>query len=290
MANVTPSDAASLKSVVDWRKFLTEYPPGTRAPVEGALEAGSENVIVPELLLHCYGTCQSQSYCAGKQRTRGFLFPGTDAQLNRDSILCYHCVKCQTFVKSYAIRFLGDATTLATSKFADVSKLGEWPAFSFDTPARVLRLFELDREIYLKGRRAELEGLGVGAFTYYRRIVEDHKNRLLEEIIRVAERTSTSGEIVAQLRAAQAEISFSKAMDRVKDAIPQSLFINGQNPLALLHRALSRDIHRASDDKCLEIARDIRMVIFGLSERMSQALRDERELNDAVSRLMNPGE
>jgi hypothetical protein len=39
------------------------------------------------------------------------------------------------------------------------------------------------------GRRAENQGMGIGAFAYYRRVVENQKNRIIAEIKRVAEKT-----------------------------------------------------------------------------------------------------
>jgi hypothetical protein len=79
---------------------------------------------------------------------------------------------------------------------------------------------------------------------------------------------------------------FSKAVESAKDAIPQSLLINGQNPLTLLYSALSIGIHEQTDEKCLELAHDVRVVLVELSERLGQALKDEAELDSAVSRLM----
>jgi len=38
MADVTPPLTGSVYAVVDWRSFLTDFPPGTRAPVDGAVE------------------------------------------------------------------------------------------------------------------------------------------------------------------------------------------------------------------------------------------------------------
>jgi hypothetical protein len=72
----------------------------------------------------------------------------------------------------------------------------------------------------------------------------------------------------------------------VKGAIPQTLLINGHNPLTLLHTALSSGLHEQSDERCLELAHDIRVVLAELSERLSQALKDEAELNAAVTRLL----
>jgi hypothetical protein len=164
-------------------------------------------------------------------------------------------------------------------------KFGELPPYGPPTPSRLITLLGPGRELFLKGRRSEIQGLGIGAFVYYRRVVEDQKNRILSEIIKVAETISAPQEAIDALRAAQAEHQFSKAMDGVKNAIPQSLLISGQNPLTLLHAALSKGLHNHTDQTCLELATDIRLVLAELSELLAHALNDERELKEAVARL-----
>ena len=67
--------------------------------------------------------------------------------------------------------------------------------------------------------------------------------------------------------------------------MPDSLLVNGHNPLALLHTALSDGLHDKSDEQCLQIAGDVRLVLGELSERLAQALKDEAELNHALARL-----
>jgi hypothetical protein len=139
--------------------------------------------------------------------------------------------------------------------------------------------------LFLRGRRCENQGLGIGAFVYYRRVVEDQKNRILAEIIKVAQTISAPPEAIVALEGAQKEHQFSKAIDSVKDAIPQRLLIDGQNPLALLHAALSKGLHNRSDEMCLEVATDIRLILAELAELLGHALKDERELKEAVARL-----
>jgi hypothetical protein len=139
--------------------------------------------------------------------------------------------------------------------------------------------------LFLNGRRCENQGLGIGAFVYYRRVVEDQKNRILEQITKVAEAVGASPDTIAALKAAQREHRFSKAMDDVKDAIPQRLLIEGQNPLTLLHSALSEGVHNHNDETCLELATAIRLVLAELAELLDHALKDERELKEAVARL-----
>jgi hypothetical protein len=55
----------------------------------------------------------------------------------------------------------------------------------------------------------------------------------------------------------------------------------------LLHSALSEGVHSLSDEQCLELASSVRIVLGELSERLSQALKDEAELSKALGTLMN---
>jgi hypothetical protein len=154
-------------------------------------------------------------------------------------------------------------------------------------PSRVISLIGPDREEFLLGRRAESLGFGIGAFAYYRRVVENQKGRILSEIGRVAKRLEAPPEKLKLFEAAEKETQFTKALDILKSAIPKSLLIGGQNPLTLLYAPLSEGIHELTDEQCLELATSIRVVLTELADRISRALQDQKELDDAVSRLLN---
>ncbi len=153
------------------------------------------------------------------------------------------------------------------------------------TPDRLLKLFGDDRAIFLKGRQCENQGLGVGAYSYYRRVVENQKNRILDKIIEIAERVGFDAGSVDSLKAAKNESQFTRALDSVKDVIPESLLVDGKNPLKLLHSALSVGLHERSDQECLEVASVIRLVLGELAERLHQALADHKELRQALGAL-----
>jgi hypothetical protein len=165
-------------------------------------------------------------------------------------------------------------------------KFGEYPTYGPPTPTRLLRLFGKDREIFLKGRRCENQGLGIGAFVYYRRVVESHKDQILDEIIKVANKVAP--DLVPKFEEAKKQNQFLSAIETVKDAMPQALLINGHNPLTLLHSALSEGLHAQTDEQCLQLAHAVRVVLGDLAERIGQTLKDEAELNAAISRLMSP--
>jgi hypothetical protein len=142
--------------------------------------------------------------------------------------------------------------------------------------------------LFLQGRRAEIKGLGIGAFAYYRRVVENQKNRIIAEIAKVAKRLGSSPETDKLFLSAQAERSFERSIEMVKDAIPQALMISGHNPLTLLHTALSKGLHDPdmTDVRCLQLAQSIRTILVTLSEKSSEVLKNDKDIQTALSTLL----
>jgi hypothetical protein len=205
-----------------------------------------------------------------------------------DINLVYYCETCNRVVKSYALRFWTiPEKESSQGTLAEVEKIGEWPPFSPRTPAKLITLIGPDRELFLKGRRAEIEGLGIGAFCYYRRIIEDQKNRLLDETIRVAKHLGDAADTIGTLEAAKKETQFKKAMEMVREAIPVALYIEGHNPFTLLHGALSEGLHDATDEECLILASAVRLVLIEFAEKLAAVMSDKKEVRDAVARLAN---
>lgn len=206
-----------------------------------------------------------------------------DKNRYREHFTTYTCRNCGVTKKTYAFwGKVGDDGISVT-----LMKFGEYPPFGPHTPARVITIIGGERDYFLKGRRAENLDLGIAAFAYYRRVVENQKFRIINEIIRVAEKVGASEAVISDLKSALDETQFSSAVEAVKHGIPQSLLINGHNPLTLLHSALSEGLHAQTDEECLELARSIRVVLTELVERIDIALKEEAELNTAVSRLLN---
>jgi hypothetical protein len=259
-------------------KFYEEHPPGqnlvrTRPVVLGS---GADCFPLPDIQLHC-----PHANCAGP---RFFRSEGPSVYLDKENwteaFVHYRCSNCRQQTKIYAI------CCHKPNEWAVCFKFGEYPAFGPHTPARLLRLIQPDKDLFLQGRRSENHGLGIGAMTYYRRVVEDQKNRIFDEVKKVCQKLNSDAAAIALLDKAIEENQFAKALEIAKDAIPESLLIDGQNPLALLHSALSEGIHGLSDDECLRLAGDVRVVLTDLSENIAHALKQEAELHQAVTRLL----
>jgi len=260
------------------KEMLERVPPGTRVLVndfETEDRQGTIRVRTPEIELHCT-QCNGDRFFAA---TEAGAFAGKRQPL--DIFLVYICRNCRKSHKTYALAGAYDEQKRKWSVF----KYGEDPSFGPPTPARAITLIGPDRDQLLKGRRCENQGLGVGAFVYYRRVVENQKNRIFDEILRVSQHLGVDDQLTTELEAAKKEVQFTKAVEAIKHALPQSLLVNGHNPLLLLHSALSAGVHELTDEQCLELASSIRIVLIEFAERLALAIKDEVELNNAVNRL-----
>ena len=243
---------------------------------------GDRNEIrTPEIQLHC-----DHEKCNGTRFFR--CVSGRDQRLESKDYeffyVTYRCSNCQRVEKIFSLAAKVDANTKPQG---ECYKFGELPTYGPPVSPKLIKLIGPDRDEFLKGRRCENQGLGVGAFIYYRRVVENQKNRIIGEIIKVSEKIGATDDKIEKLKSAITETQFSKALDMAKDAMPESLLINGHSPILLLYAALSEGIHELNDEQCLELAGSVRVVLGELSDRLSQALKDEAELTKALSTLMN---
>lgn len=275
-----PTDAEQEETVVKWSAFLESVPPNSQHRIADLTK--ERFLINPDLMLYC-----TSDICNGERifysRARSSSPPVSDS-LWKEKFLYYTCRNCHKRRKIYAVMFIGDKE----GPSGQAIKFGEWPPFGPHTPARVIRLIQPDKDIYFKARQAENQGLGIGAFSYYRRVVENQKDRLIDKIIQVSNKLKADQDMLDKLAAAKRENRFSAAVEIIKDAIPQTLLVDGHNPMTLLHTALSQGLHAQTDQECLELATTIRIVLTDLADRLSQALKDQAEIQSAVGRLMNP--
>jgi hypothetical protein len=279
--------AAEQPPEISFAEFLESVPPGQIRRISDLVKEYAGNtryweLRTPQLILHC-----TTDICNGP---RTYRRTGGDKHFQKnettDLFVSYICSNCRQTTKVFSLHADAKDTAHAES-FGLAYKYGELPPFGPITPTRLLKLLGDQREFFLKGRRCENQGLGIGAFGYYRRVVEHQRNRIIDEIIKVSAKLGADSEALAELEAAKSETQFAKSVALIKHGIPQALLINGHNPLTLLHNALSAGLHEQTDEICLELAQAVRVVLVDLAERLSQAMKDEAELKSAVSRLLN---
>lgn len=266
-------------------EFFETIPPGQGVAIKSLYERKSTSSGAPYHVLrlpalHLY--CDTVTSCEGIRRFRATEEISIQIGQTQERFVVYICKNCSATSKTFALRIKPNTN----DEGGVIIKYGEIPGFGPPTPARLTRLLGVDAPLFLKGRMAENQGMGIGAFAYYRRVIESQKDALFDEIIRVSKAIGAT-EIIAGLEAGKKQIQFSSAIEQVEIALPPVLMINGCNPLTLLHGALSKGLHSGTDADCLANATDTRVVLTEFVTRMAEAMKDDVELKSAVSRLAN---
>jgi hypothetical protein len=199
--------------------------------------------------------------------------------------LPYTCRDCGRWRKTFAVVLAPDSE--AKPKVLTAIKLGEYPPFGSHLAKRLRdMLSNTDLELYRKGLRTEREGHGIGAAAYFRRVVDNQWRALVKKLRDAAEKLGTPPEKLKVFQEALAQSQFSAAVDMLKDAIPAKLLIlDGRNPLTLLYKPLSVQIHELTDEQCLQQAADIRVILNETFDNISRVLKDDETLKAAVTRL-----
>lgn len=278
------ADAKAAENAISMKEFLEDTPPGTTKSVSDLIyydsQAGQLLLTLPKLSLHC----ETSELCDGPRQFQYQTKVNVSRGVLREAFVSYICQNCTASRKTFALRLRVENG----SEYSGIAfKFGETPNFGPPTPARLTRLFGTNKDLFLKGRRAENQGMGIAAFAYYRRVIESQKDAIFDEIIRVSRGISAAPDIIARLESAKKQVQFTSAVEELKDGLPPALLINGHNPLILMHGALSEGLHAKTDEECLGWATDLRVVMADFVERMAQAMKDNAELQSAVSRLMN---
>src|SRR5262245_55863229 len=103
------------------------------------------------------------------------------------------------------------------------AKIYQEPAFGEPIPKRLFEVIgEENREPFLQARRAIARGLGIGAYAYYRRIIENTKFALVDSVLGIARATNAPSEQIERLEKAQSERQFSKAIEMLGDVDRQN--------------------------------------------------------------------
>ncbi|MGB3609888.1 MAG: hypothetical protein WA987_05875 [Cellvibrio sp.] len=274
------------KKSITLKEFFEKQPPGKIIEIDDISEIadrfGSLRLKTPNIELYC-----NNAECQGMR----FFTPASDSnaksisksKANNNNFISYICRNCSKNEKIFAV--FSSFNSEDDKWYA--MKYGELPFFGPPTPPRTYKLIGGEQSLFIKGMRCENQGLGIGAFVYYRRVIENQKGRIFDEILKVVKKINPDNEVIEELERAKKETQFTKAVDSIKHALPQALFINGYNPLTLLHSALSEGVHAHDDAGCLELAADVRTVLFEFAERLGEALKEEATLNSAVNRLAN---
>jgi hypothetical protein len=282
-AKAGPTEQAELPSL---GTFLQKATPGQEQEVSVVLNWEATlsrwELVLPFLALYCeFHTCED--FCFFDPDTSHIPMGHDDAtgQIYKLAFASYTCRHCMCTSKVFALRVQSAGGSARTAK---IMKFGEDPPAVGPTP-RSLRLLLGDQwNLFLQGRRSELAGLGIGAFVYYRRVIENVWQNVLGRLIDVARLDGTT-ERLDVLTKAQQEKKFTRSMDAAKGAVPSSLYVDNNNPFQALYDACGDGLHEYSDEECVARACVIRLVLARFADRAKAVLSEDKEFRQALGGL-----
>lgn len=217
-----------------------------------------------------------------------------------DQFLRYICGDCMLEEKKYSLAVeiqdvhpskieVESGSESSKPSVAEVSlqiaKFGEIPKPTKPINSKIKRLIKDEWELYRKGADDEAAGNGIGAFAYYRRVVEESRGMLVDAICTAAAKLNVSETDIAQIRATKESKNFVASVRAVDHLLPSDLKFNGQNALTVLYGPLSEGLHEKSDEDCLVAATDIRILLDALGEKLEHIIDQEDRIQDALKGL-----
>lgn len=289
---------------VSFNKLLDEIPLYTEVDVSGFLnkeqvekEKKRAGVGILYYQIDISATLRPSLYCSSdgcESYTYFGMLSGSDKLLCLSTTtikqLSFRCCNCDKTTYEFFLEITSSVKMNADNDtLFSIQKVGQLPRHGKSAPKKTLKLIGKERDLFFKGAISENQGMGIGAFSYYRRVLDAQKNKIFDEVIKVLNLNTGNETLIQEITEAKAETQFTKSVDKIKTALPDGLKINGHDPLSLLYSALSEGLHNHTDEECLENAQDIKIVLFQFSERLDSALKDDAELSSAINRLARKG-
>jgi hypothetical protein len=205
---------------------------------------------------------------------------GAGSALLRDviTVLAYRCNYCRECERIYFVKF--------DEEGCGVMKVGQFPGWDVSLPKSSGSTLLKHDAILKKGLISESQGFGIGAYGYYRRIVELTIDELLDSIPDLLQGDEKSSYENALARTRQTIIAQEK-IELVKDLLPASLRPNGMNPLSVLHGVLSEGLHSLTDEECLDMAETVRTTLLSLVSQIAAQKDAAKKLTDSMRKLLD---
>lgn len=165
-----------------------------------------------------------------------------------------------------------------------VEKVGMSPRIEVSLDKELIKYF--DRETngwYFRGKKAISENLGIGAFAYFRRIIEKELFLIINDISKL---NSSDSEKINNLI-----IDYNKygkvypLYEKVFNYLPKSLQALGDNPLELLYRQTSQGLHNIAEQDCLAKAEQIDLILTFVIKKINEEKSGILDVRNAIKSL-----
>jgi len=255
--------------------FLETYPLYKKFHMD--LPRSLSAVATPAIRMQCEAEGSLQTFNAPNNFLTNSDYP--DILTNGKTLsISYVCNSCNKFRIGFFINFDSDA------KY--VMKVGQYPPWSITPDPLLAKILGPRTEYYSKALICESQNYGIAAFSYYRRIVEEIIDELLDGVLPLLNDSDkvTYSEVLSKVKTTTIT---QEKIELVKDILPPILRPNGMNPLSTLHETLSEGLHAKSDDHCIELAGTIRDILLFLVSQIEVTNLASMKFSDSMRKLLD---
>jgi tetratricopeptide (TPR) repeat protein len=271
------------------KTFLEDYPLLKKFDIaRGYFEQDFQSLPKPAINMHC-AVCKSiQTYNMENEYGENSIEGDKTTIWNSTVRAVYRCSACFKSEYLFFIEFI--RTDVGKNKQGNsyivgyMRKVGQNPPWSIKMEKNLEKMLGEHADFYKKGLVCESQGYGIGAYAYYRRIVETIIDQLLDLIPELLEAEQQQQYKEALKKTKEA----TRAKDKiaiVKDMLPSSLIAEGYNPLGIIYKSLSEGIHALSDDDCLVQAELIRTSLNFLVDEILRKKQNLKVYTDSIKKL-----
>lgn len=272
-----------------YRKLEINIKP-VRSTRYGYVGTTLEKLPKPSINMHC-------SHCLSRQTFNmineywdddklGYTSTGPTGHTFRLKYLCAGCSKTLIlFYVEFGQRIKKAGKEKQTKYW--IRKVGQNPPWKIDVDKGLESSLGDLSGLYKKGLVSESQSYGIGAYAYYRRVVEEVIDSLLDSITELMDKEEDKKKYLDTLEETKKEKNAESKIKLIKDLLPASLRPDNINPLDIIYSALSEGLHGKSDEECLEMADEIRKSLIFLVNQVLSQKETKKEFTASMRKLLD---
>lgn len=191
----------------------------------------------------------------------------------------FSCVSCKTSHRIYLVEQILDNENIRIQKY------GELPRMPLVRNHALQKFLKDDLENYEKAIVCLSHEYGVAAFAYFRRVVENNINKLLDLVQEDAQSSAGDADTLNAINELRSDSHMSEKIKVANRTLPSHLKPDGLNPLGRLYQVLSEGVHNFSDAECLEKAKATSECLAFLVSELASRSEHRTQFKSTVGRL-----
>jgi len=166
-----------------------------------------------------------------------------------------------------------------------IRKVGQTIPWSVDIGKELEKDLGDDAHNYKKALMLLSQSYGIGACVYLRRIIENQINPILEILLEMRKQENADASEISRISEAIQRKDFTSKIETAAELLPESILVDGDNPVKLLHDQLSVNIHSLTDDEVIPIALQLKTAFEYVVVELNRRKRSKQKFIEGIKAL-----